>query len=118
MHEAARDYSLPAAGFDPEVVRANFPLLAERGAGPALHYLDNAASAQKPAAVIEAVSDCYRRCYAHVHRGLYPLAEEATAAYEQARQRVARFVGAPAPEQLVFTRSATESINLLAEGWL
>lgn len=118
MHEAAHDYPLPAPGFDPEAVRADFPLLTEHAAGPALHYLDNAASAQKPAAVIEAVSDCYRRGYAPVHRGLYRLAEEATAAYEQARQRVARFVGAAVPEQLVFTRSATESINLVAEGWL
>lgn len=118
MHKAVHHYPPPAAGFDPRTARADFPLLAERPGEQTLHYLDNAASTQKPAAVIEAVSDCYRCSYAPVHRGLYLLAEEATAAYEQARRRIARFVGAVAPEQLVFTRSATESINLVADGWL
>ncbi|MGB7934839.1 MAG: aminotransferase class V-fold PLP-dependent enzyme [Gammaproteobacteria bacterium] len=89
MHQAALQTSRPAAGFDPETVHADFPMLAERSGEPALHYLDNAASAQKPAAVIEAVSDCYRCFYAPVHRGLYRLAEQATAAYELARARVA-----------------------------
>jgi cysteine desulfurase/selenocysteine lyase len=118
MPPVALHASPPGAGFNPETLRADFPLLAENGSGQALHYLDNAASAQKPAAVIDAVSACYRRGYAPVHRGLYRLAEEATSAYEDARRRVARFVGAPAPEQLIFTRSATEAINLVATGWL
>jgi len=103
---------------DSAAMRDDFPLLHERAAQGPLHYLDNAASAQKPAAVIDAVTDCYRRFYAPVHRGLYPLAGEATARYEQARANIARFIGAPAAEQLVFTRSATESINLVATGWL
>ena len=118
MRRVALQAPRPGAGLDPEALRADFPLLAEHRSGQALHYLDNAASAQKPAAVIDAVSACYRRGYAPVHRGLYRLAEEATAAYEEARRRVARFVGAPAPEQLIFTRSATEAINLVAAGWL
>ena len=97
-------------------LRGAFPALA--AAGGTLHYLDNAATTQKPSAVIDAV----RRSLAHgqgpVHRGLYPLADAASAAYEEARARVARFVGAADAAEIVFTRSATESINLVAEGWL
>jgi cysteine desulfurase/selenocysteine lyase len=118
MPPVALQASRPRADLDPEALRADFPLLSEHRRGQALHYLDNAASTQKPAAVIDTVSACYRSGYAPVHRGLYRLAEEATAAYEAARGRVARFVGAPAPEQLIFTRSATEAINLVAAGWL
>jgi selenocysteine lyase/cysteine desulfurase len=117
MHPVALQASRPGAGFNPEALRADVPILAEHRSGQALHYLDNATSAQKPAAVIDAVSECYRRSYAPVHRGLYRLAEAATSAYEEARERVACFVGAPAPEQLIFTRSATEAINLVAAGW-
>ena len=98
-------------------IRADFPLLHSSELGRSLHYLDNAATTHKPQAVIEAISDCYRECYASVHRGLYPLAEAATRRYEQARETVARFVGAPAAEQLVFTRSTTEAINMVACGW-
>ncbi|MEJ2347243.1 MAG: SufS family cysteine desulfurase [Gammaproteobacteria bacterium] len=98
-------------------VRRDFPLLHSTAGGLPFVYLDNAATSQKPAVVIEAVADCYRRHYGPVHRGLYPLAEEASARYERARARLARFVGAPAPEQLIFTRSATEAINLVAAGW-
>lgn len=83
-----------------------------------LHYLDSAATTQKPAAVIDAVRRCMEGGEAPIHRGLYPLAESASAAYEGAREKVARFIGAPRPDQLVFTRSATESINLVAQGWL
>ncbi|MDZ7842116.1 MAG: cysteine desulfurase [Gammaproteobacteria bacterium] len=102
-------------GFDPERFKALFPLLHE--AEPALHYLDNAATAHKPDAVIDAVGTCYRRHYAPVHRGLYPLAERASAHYEKARAAVAGLVGAPKPDQLIFTRGTTESINLVARGW-
>lgn len=103
------------AGFDPERVKALFPLL--NRAGESLHYLDNAATAQKPAAVIDAVTACYRDEYGPVHRGLYPLAERASELYESARAALAALVGAPRPEQIVFTRGATESINLAARGW-
>ena len=96
-------------------VRANFPLLVN--AGGLLRYLDNAATTHKPNAVIDAISDCYRHHYGPVHRGLYPLAEEASKLYETARETVARFIGAPS-DQLIFTRSATESINMVAQGWL
>ncbi|MHA7881114.1 MAG: aminotransferase class V-fold PLP-dependent enzyme [Saccharospirillum sp.] len=92
-----------------------FPLL--RSQGPAFHYLDNAATTHKPDAVIEAMSRCYRESYGPVHRGLYPLAEQASQGYEQARQRLAQFLDAPAGSELVFTASATASINLVAQGW-
>ncbi len=98
-------------------LKADFPLLAVSAAGRSLHYLDSAATAQKPEAVIAAISACYRESYAPVHRGLYPLAERATTHYEQAREKVAGFIGAPSPSQLVYTRSTTEAINLVAYGW-
>lgn len=103
------------AGFDPEPLKALFPLLSR--AEPALHYLDNAATAHKPGAVIDAVADCYRSHYGPVHRGLYQLAERASGRYEEARARVAGLVGAPHADSLVFTRGTTESINLVARGW-
>lgn len=95
-------------------MRSDFPIY-EHHQRP-LHYLDSAASSQKPNAVIEAISVCYREQYGPVHRGLYPLAESASEAYEKARQTLASFINATA-EQIVFTRSATESINLVATGW-
>lgn len=103
------------AGFDAERLKARFPLLGR--AEPALHYLDNAATTHKPEAVIDAVSDCYRRHYGPVHRGLYQLAERASGHYEQARSAVAGLIGVGAPERLIFTRGTTESINLVARGW-
>lgn len=103
------------AGFEPGPVRALFPLLDEAGA--ALHYLDNAATTHKPGTVIHAVAGCYRHHYGPVHRGLYPLAEQASSLYENARASLAGFIGAPRPEQLIFTRGTTESINLVARGW-
>jgi cysteine desulfurase / selenocysteine lyase len=103
------------AGFDPQRLKARFPLLSQ--AEPALHYLDNAATSHKPEAVIDAVADCYRRHYGPVHRGLYELAERASERYENARAAVAALIAAPAAEQLILTRSATESINLVARGW-
>lgn len=97
--------------------KADFPLLRDAPPGRSLHYLDNAATTQKPESVIAAISDCYRRCNAPVHRGLYPLAEEATRRYELARDKLARFINAPSPGQVVFTHSATEAINMVACGW-
>lgn len=116
--------ALPKIRLDPYLIRNEFPLLSDqasdnlgRSAQP-LHYLDNAATSHKPAVVIDAMSDCYRHYYAPVHRGLYPLAEQASDHYEKARENIARFIQAPSPQQLVFTRSATESINMVARGWL
>lgn len=102
---------------DVEHVRAEFPLLSAPPGGRALHYLDNAATCHKPRAVLDALDACYRSAYGPVHRGLYALAEQATARYEQARATVARFIGAATAGELVFTRSATEAINLVAAGW-
>ena len=82
-----------------------------------LHYLDSAASSQKPDCVIDAIGDCYRNHYGPVHRGLYPLAESASQHYEAARQTLADFINAGSAEHIVFTRSATEAINLVASGW-
>lgn len=101
--------------FNVEKLRADFPLFAD--AVDSLHYLDNAATTQKPNIVIDAISDCYRNSNAPIHRGLYPLAEEASQAYELARNVVANFISSP-EEQLIFTRSTTESINMVAQGWL
>ena len=101
--------------FQVEKIRADFPLL--MNAGDSLHYLDNAATSQKPNAVIDAISNCYSEHYGPVHRGLYPLAEEASQRYENARTTLAKFINAP-DDQLIFTRSTTESINMVAQGWL
>jgi cysteine desulfurase / selenocysteine lyase len=102
---------------DPKVVRKDFPILERTMAGKPLVYLDSAVTSQKPRQVIEALSDFYEKHNANVHRGIYPLGEEATAAYEGAREKVAAFVGAPDPNSIVFTRGTTESINLVAHGW-
>lgn len=85
--------------------------------GVPLVYLDSAASTQKPMAVIEAMDNVYRHSYANIHRGIHTLAEEATAAYEGAREKTARFISAPSPRQVIFTKNATESINLVAQTW-
>ena len=98
-------------------VKRDFPLLREAPLARGLHYLDNAATTHKPQAVIDAISDCYAQAYGPIHRGLYPLAEAATARYEQARQTLADFIGAESADRLVFTRSATEAINMVAVGW-
>jgi cysteine desulfurase/selenocysteine lyase len=102
---------------DPKVVRKDFPILERTMAGKPLVYLDSAVTSQKPRQVIEALSEFYEKHNANVHRGIYPLGEEATAAYEGAREKVAAFVGAPDPNSIVFTRGTTESINLVAHGW-
>ncbi len=99
---------------DVEALRADFPILAERPYGKPLVYLDNAASAQKPRAVIERLTHAYSHEYANVHRGLHYLANAATEAYEAARESVRRFLNAGSHEEIVFTRSATEAINLVA----
>src|SRR5919108_6338852 len=95
-------------------LRADFPLLAQRENGHRLVYLDNAATTQKPRAVVDAIVEYYRTTNANVHRGAYGLAIRATEAYEAARRKVAGFVNAWAPEGVVFTRGTTEAINLVA----
>ena len=101
--------------FDVEAVRAEFPILQRQVNGHPLVYLDSAASAQKPRAVISAMSRAMESSYANVHRGLHTLANETTEAFEQARGSVARFIGAEIDE-VVFTKGATEAINLVAAG--
>lgn len=102
--------------YNVEAIRADFPILQRRVNGYPLVYLDNAATSQKPRQVIEALVHYYEYTNANVHRGLHTLAEEATEAYESARAKVARFIGAE-PECVVFTRNATEAINLVAYAW-
>ncbi len=105
-------------GLDMAALRAEFPMLHRTvHEGQRLVYLDNAATTQKPAAVIDAVADYYRTCNANVHRALHQVAAEATALYEAARTDLAGFIGAPETECIVFTRGTTESINLVAHGW-
>ncbi|HEX2800477.1 MAG TPA: cysteine desulfurase [Phenylobacterium sp.] len=101
--------------FDAEAIRAEFPILGRRVNGKPLVYLDSAASAQKPRAVIEAMVQAMEHSYANVHRGLHTLANETTEAYEAARKAVAGFINA-APTEIVFTKGGTEAINLVAAG--
>jgi cysteine desulfurase/selenocysteine lyase len=100
--------------YDVERVRADFPSLAMQVYGKKLVYLDNAASAQKPQAVLDRIQHAYTREYANVHRGLHYLANAATEAYEGARETVAKFLNAPRKDEVIFTRNATEAINLVA----
>ncbi|HPB46379.1 MAG TPA: aminotransferase class V-fold PLP-dependent enzyme, partial [Microthrixaceae bacterium] len=106
---------------DVNAIKADFPLLTSTMAGEShdqlITYLDSAASSQKPNVVIDTVSDYYRRLNANVARGVYELAEASTNAMEDARRSVARFVNAPSTNEIVFTRNATESINLVANTW-
>jgi cysteine desulfurase/selenocysteine lyase len=99
-------------------IRKDFPILErETRPGVRLTYLDSTATSQKPLAVIEAMNDYYRRSNANIHRGVHTLAEEATALYEEARQKIARFINAPSARQVIYTRNTTESINLVAYTW-
>ncbi len=103
---------------DVNLLRKDFPILQrEVRPGVPLVYLDSTATAQKPLAVINAMDDYYRRSNANIHRGVHTLAEEATTLYEQAREKIAQFIHAPAARQVVYTRNATESINLVAYTW-
>ncbi len=100
-----------------EEIRSHFPILKRQIHGKPLCFLDNGASAQKPQAVIDALTRCYSHEYANIHRGVYRLSEDATAAYEAARQTVADFINAKQPQEIVFTRNATEAINLIAHSY-
>lgn len=103
---------------NPETIRTDFPILhTEAHPGVPLVYLDSAASSQKPTAVIEAMNQYYRTQNANVHRGIHALSEAATNAYEAARDKLVAFVNAPSREAVVFTRNATEAVNLVAYSW-
>lgn len=98
-------------------IREAFPIFERKVHGKRLVFLDSAASSQKPQVVIDAMADIYRHSYANVHRGIYTLAEEATVAYEGARERVARFINAPEAAEVIWVRNATEALNLIAYAW-
>lgn len=100
-----------------EAVRSDFPIFSRTVRGKRLIYLDSAATSQKPQCVIDAEREFYERYNANVHRGAYLIAEEATAAYESAREKVAKFINAPNKDCIVFTRGTTEAINLVAYSW-
>ena len=106
-----------ATAYDVEAIRRDFPILSREVYGKPLVYLDNGASAQKPQAVIDAVSHAYSNEYANVHRGLHFLSNAATDAYEAAREKVRRFLNAGSVDEVVFTKSSTEAINTVAYGW-
>jgi cysteine desulfurase/selenocysteine lyase len=104
-------------GYDIEAVRKDFPILSRTvHDGVPLVYLDNAATSQKPTAVLDAMREYYERHNANVHRGIHVLAEEATALYEGARDKVAAFIGAPSRDEVIFTKNSSEAINLVAYG--
>jgi cysteine desulfurase/selenocysteine lyase len=105
------------AAMDVEEIRKDFPILTREMAGKPLAYLDSASTSQKPRQVIDAVVDFYENHNANAHRGIYPLGQEATDAYEGAREKVAAFIGAPNPRSVIFNRGTTESVNLVAHAW-
>jgi cysteine desulfurase/selenocysteine lyase len=102
---------------DARALRADFPILDQEINGKPLAYLDSAVTSQKPRQVLDAMTTFYQTSYANVHRGVYALAERATEGFEGARERVARFVNAPSSRELIFTRNATEGLNLVAYAW-
>src|SRR5258707_3443395 len=106
-----------AAGLDAQKLRADFAVFDELVNGKPVAYLDSASSTQKPRQVLDAMREFYEHSYANVHRGVYTLAERATAGYEGAREKVRAYVNAPSSREVIFTRSATEAINLIAYSW-
>jgi cysteine desulfurase/selenocysteine lyase len=106
-----------SAPLDALAPRTDFPILQRQINGHPLVYLDSAASSQKPVAVLAAMDRVYRESYANIHRGAYTLSEEATRAYEGARRKIARFINARSAREVVYTRNATEAINLVARTW-
>ncbi len=104
--------------FNVDRIRADFPILArETRPGIKLVYLDSTATSQKPKKVIQAMDDFLQNSNANIHRGIHTLAEESTQLYEDARKKISHFIGSPSPRQVIFTRNATESINLVAYSW-
>ncbi len=102
---------------DAQKLRADFPIFEQKIHGKPLAYLDSAVTSQKPRQVLDAMRTFYETSYANVHRGVYTLSERATAEFEQARQKVAGFVNAPSAREIIFTRQATEALNLVAYAW-
>ena len=103
--------------FDVERVRADFPILAKPMRGKPLVFLDSAASAQKPQVVLDAMTKLYSEDYANVHRAVYELSERATASYEGARAKIARYINAKDTREVIFVRGTTEGINLVTSTW-
>lgn len=103
--------------FDVEKIRAQFPILQRKVKGKDLVYFDNAATSQKPKSVLDALTGYYSSCNANIHRGLHTLADEATAAYEETRIAVKKFIGAETSEEIIFTKGTTDGINLVASSW-
>lgn len=101
--------------FDVDLVRAQFPALQQSVHGSPLVYLDSAATTQKPQCVIDAISHYYSRHNANVHRGSHSLTAEATSQFEQARHSIAQFIGAQSDQEIIWTRGATEALNLIAQ---
>ena len=117
MSFSVDEIAAPSAAPNWAAIRAEFPILTEQVNGLPLIYFDNAASSQKPRAVLEALRHYYEHDNANVHRGLHELSNRATTAYENARARVAQYLGAASAEEIVFTRGTTEGINLVAQAW-
>jgi len=117
MSEATAPTLATQPRFDVEAVRGDFPILHQQVHGRPLAYLDSAASAQRPAQVINAVSEYYRRDHANVHRGVHALSQRATEAFEGARTKLQRFINAASSREIIFTRGTTEAINLVAQSW-
>src|SRR5580704_9616264 len=115
--EVVPDLGSPARPFDPNAIKRDFPILQERVHGRPLIWLDNAATTQKPQAVIDRISHYYAHENSNVHRAAHTLAARSTDAYEAARDKVRRFLNAPSPKDIVFARGATEAINLVAKSW-
>ena len=108
---------MSARSLDPGVIRGEFPALAQNVHGHPLVYLDNAATSQKPLAVLAAIDNYYRNDNANVHRGIHELSRRATDDFEGARTRVAQWIGAASPQEVIWTRGTTEALNLVAYGW-
>jgi cysteine desulfurase/selenocysteine lyase len=113
--EKALPETPPRAGYDVDAIRRDFPILSREIYGKPLVYLDNAASAQKPEAVIAAERDVYERCYANIHRGVHWLSVHATDAYDASREKARAFLNAAAAHEIVFVRGTTEAVNLVAQ---
>src|SRR5512136_2802280 len=106
-----------SSALDVRAIRADFPILERQVHGKRLVFLDSAASSQRPRQVIDAMDEYYRRSHANVHRGVHALSEEATDLFEAARKKVSRFIGSKSSRQVIWTRNATEAINLVAFTW-
>ena len=104
-------------GLDASAIKADFPLLQREVNGHQIVYLDSAATSQKPQVVLDVLNSYYEEINANVHRGAYKIAEQATLAMEDARASVGQFIGAKADREIIFTKNATEAINLIAYSW-